>query len=127
MHLRRRFFDIAKGGDAPIASEVLDRIAALYAIEKTIRGMSADDRRRVRQDKSKPLVASLKSWLEQQLARVSIKAKIADEIRYGLNHWEGLTRFLDDGHIELDTNIVERGIRPSCSIARTHSSPVTTR
>src|SRR5439155_24303529 len=70
-HLRRRFFDIAKGGDAPIASEALERIAALYAIEKTIRGMSADDRRRVRQDKSKPLVASLKTCFEQQLARVS--------------------------------------------------------
>jgi len=60
-HLRRRFFDIAKGGDAPIASEALERIAALYAIEKTIRGMRADERRRVRQDKSKPLVASLKT------------------------------------------------------------------
>jgi len=111
-HLRRRFFDIAKGGDAPIASEALERIAALYAIEKTIRGMSADDRRRVRQDNSKPLVASLKTWLEQQLVRVSGKATIAEEIRYGLNHWDGLIRFLDDGRIELDTNIVERGIRP---------------
>src|SRR5262249_41109519 len=111
-HLRRRFFDIAKSGDAPIASEALERIAALYAIEKTIRGMRADERRRVRQDKSKPLVASLKTWFEHQLTRVSAKAKIADEIRYGLNHWDGLTRFLEDGRIELDTNIVERGIRP---------------
>ncbi len=74
--------------------------------------MSADERRRARQDKSKPLVASLKSWLEQQLVRVSAKAPIADEIRYGLNHWDGLTRVLDDGRIELDTNSVERGIRP---------------
>src|SRR4029434_7991794 len=64
-HLRRKFFDIAKGGNAPIASEALERIAELYAIEKTIRGMSTDERRRVRRDKSKPLVASLKSWLEQ--------------------------------------------------------------
>lgn len=54
----------------------------------------------------------LGTWLEQQLARVSAKASIAEEIRYGLNHWDGLTRFLDDGRIELDTNIVERGIRP---------------
>ena len=125
-HLRRRFFDIAKGGDAPIASEALERIAALYAIEKTIRGMRADERRRVRQDKSKPLVASLKTWFEHKLTRVSAKAKIADEIRYGLNHWDGLTRFLEDGRIELDTNIVERGIRPIFSIARTHSSPAMT-
>jgi hypothetical protein len=111
-HLRRRFYDIAKGGDAPIASEALERIAALYAIEKTIRGMSADDRRRLRQEKSKSQVTSLKSWFEHQLTRVSTKATIANEIRYGLNHWDGLTRFLDDGRIELDTNIVERGIRP---------------
>ena len=111
-HLRRRFFDIAKGGDAPIASEALERIAALYAIEKTIRGKSAEERRQVRQDKSKPLVASLRAWLEQQLVRVSAKAPIAEEIRYGLNHWNGLTRFLEDGRIELDTNNVERGIRP---------------
>ena len=74
--------------------------------------MSADERRRVRQEKSKPLVAALRTWLEHQLARVSAKAPIAEEIRYGLNHWDGLTRFLDDGRIELDTNIVERGIRP---------------
>jgi transposase len=111
-HLRRRFFDIAKGGDAPIASEALERIAALYAIEKTIRGKSAEERRQVRQDKSKPLVASLRAWLEQQLMRVSAKASIAEEIRYGLNHWDGLIRFLEDGRIELDTNNVERGIRP---------------
>ena len=111
-HLRRKFFDITKGGNAPIASEALERIAELYAIEKTIRGMSADERRRVRLDKSKPLVTGLKTWLEHQLARVSAKAPIAEEIRYGLNHWDGLTRFLDDGRIELDTNAVERGIRP---------------
>jgi len=111
-HLRRKFFDIAKGGSAPIASEALERIAALYAIEKTIRGRSADARRAVRQEKSKPLVLALKTWLDEQLARVSGKSVIAEAIRYGLNHWDGLTRFLEDGRIELDTNIVERGMRP---------------
>jgi transposase len=111
-HLRRRFFDLAKGGDAPIANEALERIAALYAIEKTVRGRSADERRAVRQNKSKPLVVALRAWFEYQLTLVSGKAPIADEIRYGLNHWDGLIRFLDDGRIELDTNIVERGIRP---------------
>lgn len=110
-HLRRRFFDHAKG-EAPIAREALERIAELYAIEKTIRGMSANERRRVRQEKSKPLVMAFRPWLEQQLARVSGKSGLAEELRYGLNHWEGLVRFLDDGRIELDTNIVERGIRP---------------
>jgi len=111
-HLRRKFFDIAKGGSAPIASEALERIALLYAIEKTIRGRSGDERRAVRQEKSKPLALALKTWLEEQLARVSGKSVIAEAIRYGLNHWDGLTRFLEDGRIELDTNIVERGMRP---------------
>jgi transposase len=111
-HLRRKFFDIAKDGNAPIASEALERIAALYAIEKAIRGHSADARRAVRQERSRPLVVALKAWLELQLSRVSGKALIADAIRYALHHWDGLTRFLDDGRIELDTNAVERGIRP---------------
>jgi len=111
-HLRRRFFDVAESGPAPIANEALVRIAALYAIEKTIRGRSADERRAVRQTRSKPLVLALKDWFEQQLTRVSGKATIAEHIRYALNHWDGLTRFLDDGRIELDTNIVERSIRP---------------
>ena len=83
--------------------------------------MSADDRRRVRRDRSKPQVAALKTWFKHQLARVSAKAKIAEELRYGLNHWDGLTRFLDDGRIELDTNIVERGIRPIVSIVNCSS------
>ena len=73
---------------------------------------SADERRAVRQEKSKPLVLALKIWLEEQLARVSAKSVIAEAIRYGLNHWDGLVRFLEDGRIELDTNIVERGMRP---------------
>ena len=111
-HLRRRFFDIAKDGPAPIASEALERIAKLYVIEKTIRGQSAGERRAVRQERSKPLVLSLRAWFEQQLARVSAKSLIAEAIRYALHHWDGLTRFLDDGRIELDTNIVERNIRP---------------
>jgi transposase len=111
-HLRRKFFDIAKGGCVPIASEALERIAKLYLIEKTIRGQSAGARLIARQARSKPLVLDLKAWFEQQLPRVSAKSEIAEAIRYGRNHWDGLTRFLDDGRIELDTNAVERSIRP---------------
>src|SRR5204862_3867175 len=77
-----------------------------------IHGRRSVLRRELIQHKSRPLVAALKAWLQHQLGRVSAKAPIAEEIRYGLNHWDGLVRFLDDGRIELDTNIVERGIRP---------------
>jgi hypothetical protein len=105
-HLRCRFFDIAESGPAPIASEALARVAAL--IEKTIGGRSADERRAVRQTRNKPVAMALKAWFELQLTRASGRATIADHIRYALNHWDGLTRFLDDGRIELDTNIAEQ-------------------
>lgn len=111
-HLRRKFFDIAKGGDAPIAGEALAHIAQLYEIEKAVRGRSAAERQAVRKEQAAPLVGAFKTWLGQQLARVSGKAEIAKVIRYGLKHWDGLVRFLDDGRIELDTNIVERSMRP---------------
>ena len=111
-HFRRRFYDIAKGGNAPIASETLDRIGHLYAIEAEIQGQSADQRREQRQARAKPLVDALKSWLERQLATVPGRSPIAAAMRYGTSHWTGLARFLDDGRIEIDTNTVERAIRP---------------
>jgi transposase len=111
-HWRRRFYEIAKASPAPIADEALRRIAALYAIETTIRGSSAEQRVAVRQAQSKPLVAAFKTWIESELVRVSGKSAIANAIRYGLKHWDGLIRFLDNGRIELDTNAVERAMRP---------------
>jgi transposase len=111
-HVRRPFFEIAKKGDAPIATQALLRIAQLYRVEQTIRGKTAEERRLVRQAESAPHIAALKSFFERQLGRVSGKSPVAKAIRYGLNHWEGLTRFLDDGRIDLDSNIVERSMRP---------------
>jgi transposase len=111
-HVRRHFFEIAKKGDAPIATQALLRIAQLYRIEQKIRGNSAEERCAVRWAESVPHVDALKSFLEKQLGRVSAKSPIAKAIRYGLSHWEGLTRFLDDGRIDLDSNIVERSMRP---------------
>lgn len=111
-HLRRQFFDIAKGGNAPIATEALTRIAALYEIEARIRGKPAEERRAVRQQESTLLVHAFKSFLIDKLARVPRKEDMAEALRYGLNHWDGLIRFLDDGRIELDTNIIERSMRP---------------
>ena len=111
-HLRRRFYEIASGGAAPIATEALRRIAALYRIEEDIRGRNPDQRRAIRQTRTQPLLAELRPWLAKQLDAVSGKSKIADAIRYGLRHWDGLTRFLEDGRIEIDSNTVERAIRP---------------
>jgi hypothetical protein len=99
-HLRRPFYEVAKGGATPLAAEALVRIAALYAIEAKIRGQSAAARRAARQAQAAPLVAELKSWFEAQLARVSAKSVIAGAFRYGLNYWDGLARYLEDGRIE---------------------------
>src|SRR5664279_4924572 len=111
-HVRRNFYELATPGPAPIASEALEHIAALYAVEKDIRGRSADERRAVRQQKSRSLVDALEPWLRAKLALISQKSKLAEAIRYALSRWEGLTRFIDDGRIELDNNTVERSIRP---------------
>ncbi len=111
-HCRRPFFDIARKGNAPIATQALLRIAQLYRIEQKIRGKSPEERRAVRQEQSAHHVNALKAFLGKQLSRVSAKSPIADAIRYALTHWEGLTRFLDDGRIDLDSNIVERSMRP---------------
>jgi transposase len=112
-HVRRGFYDLAKT-KAPIATEALRRIAALYAIEARIRGKSAADRLIVRQAESKPLVTDLRTWFEAQLAKLPARGPLAEAIRYALNHWDGLGRFLEDGRIELDNNSVERAMRPVC-------------
>lgn len=111
-HLRRKFYDLAKGGSAPIADEALVRISQLYAIEAEIRGQNAEARQVVRALRSKPLIDDLKPWLEAALAKVSGRSPTAEIIRYALVRWSGFTHFLDDGRIELDTNPVERAMRP---------------
>jgi transposase len=111
-HWRRDFFDINKGGSAPIAAEVLNRIAALYQIETEIRGRSAEERRAMRQVNTAPLIDDLFRWLEQKLPLLPRSGKMAEVIRYGLKRRDGLTRFVDDGTIEIDSNTVERAIRP---------------
>src|SRR4029078_1909844 len=96
-HWRRQWFDIAKSPPAPIATEVLQRIAELYRVEAEIRGEEADARRAVRQQQFKPLIDALKTWREQIIQQVPSGSSIAKAISYGFNQWEGLLRFLDDG------------------------------
>jgi transposase len=111
-HVRRRFYELAAAGPAPIASEALRRIAELYHVEGDIRGQPADARRAVRQERSRVILAELEPWLGEKLGLISQKTKLAEAIRYTLSRWQGLTRFIDDGRIEIDSNVVERSIRP---------------
>ena len=110
-HLRRQFYEVYVGGNAPIATEALARIKLLYDIEAEIRGAPPEMRRAIRQQRSKPVVDALKPWLEASLAKVSKGSTLAEALGYGLNHWDGLCRYLDDGRVEIDSNTVERSIR----------------
>jgi len=111
-HVRRKFYDIHAANPSPLAEEALRRIAELYAVEADIRGQPAEHRRAERQQHSRPLVEALHGWLTEQLERLSGRSPLAQAIRYALNHWSGLQLYLDDGRLEMDTNTVERAMRP---------------
>jgi transposase len=111
-HTRRKFYDIYAANQSPLAGEALRQIAALYEIEDEIRGQPTEERRRVRQQRSRPLIEAMQAWLAETLGRISGRSTLAQAIRYALNHWSGLILVLDDGRLELDTNTVERAMRP---------------
>jgi transposase len=111
-HARRKFFDVHAATQSPVALEALQRIAALYAIEATIRGQPPDARLAARQAQSAPLFAELRAWLEKTHARIPGKSELAGAIRYTLSRWEALTLVLRDGRACLDNNAAERAMRP---------------
>jgi transposase len=110
-HARRKFFDLARINKAPIAIEAVARIDALFAIEREINGSPPQERRRVRQERSRPQVEALGIWLRQQYAKLSPASQVAKAIAYSLNCWEALNRYLDDGRLCLTNNAAERALR----------------
>jgi transposase len=110
-HARRGFFELAELQKAPIAIEAVQRIDALFAIEREINGLSASQRLAVRAERSRPLVDALAAWLRDQYARLSAKSATAKAIDYMLKRWPAFTRFLDDGTICLSNNAAERALR----------------
>jgi transposase len=110
-HVRRKFFDIHKANDSPIAAEALARIGALYAVEADIRAHPPDARCAQRQARAGPLLDQLHEWLSATLAKLSKKSDLAGAIRYALTRWGALTRYRDDGRIEIDNNAAERALR----------------
>ena len=110
-HARRKFFDLARINKAPIASEAVARIDALFAIEREINGLAPQQRVGVRTERSRPLIIELESWLREQRARVSKNSDTGKAIDYSLKRWAALTRFLDDGRLCMSNNAAERELR----------------
>jgi transposase len=112
LHARRKFVKVYKTTKSPFAQEVIERIAAIYAIEQRVRGTSAEIRLAARKNETGPLMAELKMRLTEVLKDISSKSPLAEAINYTLGHWDGLNMFLTDGRVEVDTNTVERSMRP---------------
>jgi len=111
-HLRRDFHDVWTSTQSEIAREALDRIGALYDIERKINGQPAAVRKAVRQDKSKAKVEAFRVWADKQLTRIPGKGDLAKAFRYGLSRWGSFTLFLEDGRVAIDNNAAERALRP---------------
>jgi len=110
-HSRRKFFELADLRKAPLAVEAVRRIDQLFAIEREINGMPADDRLAARKRQSRPIVADLENWMRTERPRLSRHAETAKAIDYMLTRWPTFTRFLDDGRICLSNNAAERALR----------------
>ncbi|QQP87557.1 IS66 family transposase (plasmid) [Skermanella sp. TT6] len=111
-HARRKFVAVFRTTRSEVAREVIGRLGEVYAIEARIRGTTAETRLRVRQDRSRPILEALKVRLMAVRAEISGQSSLAKAISYTLGHWDGLVAFLEDGRIEVDTNTVERLMRP---------------
>jgi hypothetical protein len=111
-HARRKFVAVYKATHAPLARDVIAALSEVYAIEARIRGRNAAERRAVRQAETKPIMDALKARLMTALAELPSRSSLVEAIKYMLGHWAGLTVFLEDGRIEVDTNTVERTMRP---------------
>ena len=110
-HVRRKFYDLHLATNSPLAREALEKIGELYGLEEQIRGQPAEVRQRERQARAGPLLAALERWMHASLAQVSKKSDLAGAIRYALSRWRALTRYRDDGTIEIDNNAAERSLR----------------
>jgi transposase len=110
-HVRRNFYEVHNETASPIAFETLQRIAALFAIERRVNGSQPERRLAVRIQYARPLLDELKTFLELSLPRVSGKSSLAQAIRYALARWQALSRYLADGRLEMSNNAAERGMR----------------
>jgi transposase len=110
-HVRRKFYDIHAATNSPLALQALNRIGELYAIEEQIRGQPPDVRREVRTARAEPKLNELYAWCIETRSQLSKKSDLAGAIHYALARWRALTRYCEDGRIEIDNNAAERSLR----------------
>lgn len=111
-HARRKIYDVHVDTGSPLAKEMLERVAELFAIEADISGRPPVERLAVRQIQSVPLLGDLGRFFRAALSQISAKSKLASAIRYALSRWDALTRYTCDGRLETSNNAAERAIRP---------------
>ena len=111
-HARRKFDELVKDNLSPVGTQAIQRIAALYQIERQVKGFSVEDRLAARQSGSKPLCEDLHAWLKLERQRVPEGSATAKAIAYSLNRWDALTAYLDNGAVQIDNNHIENLVRP---------------
>jgi transposase len=121
-HVRRKFHDLYEAHESPIAKEALERIGALYGIEREIRGRPPDERKQVRIDRARPLLEDLNLWFKTCLTKLSKKSDVTVAIHYALGRWTPLLRYCDDGALEIDNNAAERALR-AVALGRNYAQP----
>lgn len=117
-HGRRRFYELHANDSSKVATATIEKMAALWSIEEKVRVQSPDVRVAARQEASAAVVADLYKLWQDTLPRISGKSKLAEAVRYTLNRREAFEQFLHDGRIEIDSNIVERAIRPQATVRK---------
>lgn len=115
-HARRKFMDaekaLPKGKKSPAITELISLIQKLYGLEKSLKDQSATEKQRAREERARPILDKLKQKLEKKIEQVAPKGKFGEAIGYTLKHWGGLTEYLNNGHLPIDNNGAENGIRP---------------
>jgi len=111
-HARRKFFELTERGDSPIAEQALQMIGLLYDVERDIAEKPPDERQRIREARSRPIVEKFREWLIHQRSALTDGTRTARAIDYSLKRWDALTRYLDDGDVPIDNNWIENQIRP---------------
>ncbi len=111
-HARRKFDELIKDNQSPVATQAVQRIARLYAIEREARGLPAQDRLEMRQARAKPLYEEMHVWLQLERSRVPDGSAVANAIDYSLNRWTALMVNLVDGDVPIDNNHIENLMRP---------------